>query len=264
MFLYNITTNICIIWLTIIPLLYSTLINIFNRYNLYQNTTINNNKETTIVSHILSSLICVTYLSINGIILFIENSEFIVNKDYLFKENENIINYLIIPMMVYQFYNIIIMIFNKDLYSINYIIHHIFVILSGLIALDRYLQYFIIIYFGIIEISNIFLSIIDYGKYEKSIIENKKFITTINILFAISFFITRILIFQYFNYNVIKIMIEEHKILFSEYFIYTTTILLADITLSYLQFYWGYLIYNKIIKEINNLRLSNKLKKIKN
>jgi len=254
MFLNNITTNVCIIWLSIIPLIYYTLINIFNRYNLYQKISINNNKETTIVSHILSSLLCVTYLSVNGIILYIGNGELIANKDYIFKENENIINHLIVPMMVYQCYNIIIMMINKDLYSINYIIHHIFVIISGLIALDRYLQYFIIIYFGIIEISNIFLSIIDYGKYEKSIIENKKFNMIINILFAISFFITRILIFQYYNYNVIKIIIEENKILFSKYFIYTTTILLADIILSYLQFYWGYLICIEIIKETKKIK----------
>ena len=148
------------------------------------------------------------------------------------------------PMILYQGWNTVITIMNKDLYSIYYILHHIFVIILGLMILNNYFQYMSIIYFGIMEISNIFLSIIEYSKYEKYIIDNKMLYNINNLLFVISFYVLRILLFQYYNFCIYYLLISIHDVLFShKYIIQTIISLVINILLIYLQCFWSILIY---------------------
>ena len=241
-------------WLIGIPIIYYGIIKFCEKKNLYQNLTPNNNKENTIVSHILTSIVCVTYLSISGLILYAKHSDKIISKDYYFASNDNIINHLIIPMICYQGWNTIITFFNKDLYSILYIVHHLLVILGGIFGLINYFQYYTIIYFGLIEISNIFLSVIEYSRYEKYIEENKVLYNLNNLFFISSFYILRIILFQYYTINILKILIYERDIFFeNKYIIQSLCTIVMSSILSYLQFLWGYKIYKKIIKIINKI-----------
>ena len=241
-------------WLVGIPIIYYGLINIFERNNLYQKRTMNNNKEDSIVSHILTSLFCVTYLSISGIILYNKYSNIIFDRNYMFKGNAEIINHIVTPMMLYQGWNIIISYLHKDLYSIAYIIHHILVIFVGMIGINNYFQYLGIIYFGILEISNIFLSIIEYSKYEKYIVFNKVLYNMNNLMFVLSFYILRIILFQYFNYGILRLLVYERDIAFGNaYIIQTGVVIVITILLSCLQFHWGYKIYKEIINTINKI-----------
>jgi hypothetical protein len=238
-------------WLIGIPFIYFLLLYIYKKNNLYQKITINNNKEDTIVSHIITSLICVIYLSISGIRLYNRYSNILFEDKYIFKKNDDIINHIVIPMIIYQGWNTVITYLHKDLYSIAHIIHHVLVIFLGVVSFNGFYQYYGIIYFGLTEISNIFLSIIEYSNYEKYIVYNKKLNNINNILFVLSFYILRIIIFQYSNYKLyLSFLNEKNKVFSSEYIIQTSIILISNIFLSYLQFYWGYKIYNKIIETI--------------
>ena len=143
-------------WLFGIPLIYYSFIKIFRNNNLYQKITINNNKEDTIISHIITSLICITYISISGVILYFKYSDILFDDSFILKTNYDIINHIGLPMILYQGWNIIITYLHKDLYSFIFIIHHILVVLIGIIGLYNYYQNYAIIYFGLIEISNIF------------------------------------------------------------------------------------------------------------
>jgi hypothetical protein len=244
----------CYGWLIGIPLIYYGLINYFDKNNLYQKRTINNNKENTIVSQILTSTVCVIYLSISGLILYMKHSDKIINKDYYFASDDNIINHLIIPMICYQGWNTIITFFNKDLYSFLYIVHHLVAILGCIIGLINYFQYYTIIYFGLIEISNIFLSVIEYSRYEKYIEENKVLYNLNNIFFIISFYILRIILFQIYTINILIILIYERSIFFqNKYILQSLCTIVSFSILSYLQFLWGYKIYKKIIETINKI-----------
>lgn len=244
----------CYSWLIIIPVIYYGLINYFDKNNLYQKRTINNNKENTIVSQILTSLVCVTYLSISGLILYMKHSDKIINKDYYFASDDNIINHLIIPMIFYQGWNTIITFLNKDLYSILYIVHHLLVILGGIFGLINYFQYYTIIYFGLIEISNIFLSVIEYSRYEKYIEENKILYNLNNLCFISSFYTLRIILFQYYTINIFRILINDRDIFFkNKYILQSSCTIIMSLILSYLQFLWGYKIYKEIIKIISKI-----------
>jgi len=246
--------NYFYIWFIGIPVLFFTIEFICKKYNLYQKKTINNNKESSIVSQILTSCMCVTYLGISGIILYKKYNNIIFDKNHLFDKNDDIINHIIIPIILYQSWNTVITIMNKDLYSIYYVLHHIFVIILALMILNNYFQYISIIYFGIIEISNIFLSIIEYSKYEKYIINNKMLYNINNLLFIISFYVLRIILFQYYNFFIYYLIISMYDILFSsKYIIQTITSLVINIVLTYLQCYWGFLIYKEIINKINKI-----------
>ena len=140
----------------------------------------------------------------SGIILYKKYNNIIVDKNHLFDKNDDIINHIIMPMILYQGWNTVITIMNKDLYSIYYILHHIFVIILGLMILNNYFQYMSIIYFGIMEISNIFLSIIEYSKYEKYIIDNKMLYNINNLLFVISLNILLIYLQCYWSILIYK------------------------------------------------------------
>ncbi len=238
-------------WLIGIPIVYYVLIQFFDSNNLYQKITVNNNKENLVVSQIVTSLGCVTYLSISGIILYNKYSNILFERDNIFKTNNDVINHIIIPMILYQGWNTIITYLNKDLYSIAYILHHLFVILLGIIGLQSYCQYYTIVYFGLLEISNIFLSIIEYSKYEKYIILNKILYNVNNLFFVFSFYILRIILFQYINYLMFgSLLYEKDTIFTNKYIVQTYIILISTLLLSYLQFHWGYKIYKEIINTI--------------
>jgi hypothetical protein len=238
-------------WLIGIPIVYYGFIKFFDSNNLYQKITVNNNKENLVVSQIVTSLGCVTYLSISGIILYNKYSNILFERDNIFKSNDDVINHIIIPMILYQGWNTVITYLNKDLYSIAYILHHLFVILLGIIGLQNYCQYYTIVYFGLLEISNIFLSIIEYGKYEKYIILNKILYNVNNLLFVFSFYILRIILFQYTNYLMFgSLLYERDKIFSNKYIVQTYIILISTLLLSYLQFHWGYKIYKEIINTV--------------
>jgi hypothetical protein len=243
-------------WLVGLPIIYYGFINIFKKNNLYQTMTVNNNKQDAIVSHILTSSVSVVYLSISGLILYNKYSNLILNNNYIFESNNEIINHIITPMLVYQGWNTIITFINKDLYSPIYIIHHLAVLIVGIMLSTNFLQYYLIVYFGLMEISNIFLSIIDYSRYEKYIVENKILYNINNLLFAISFYILRIIVFQYYNYGLIISLYNNKDIVFqSSYIFKTSMILISNFVLAFLQFFWGYKIYKKIIRTINKKNL---------
>ena len=75
-----------------------------------------------------------------------------------------------------------------------------------------------------------------------------------NVMFILSFYILRIILFQYFNYCILKLLVYERDILFGNaYIIQTGVVIIITILLSYLQFHWGYKIYKEIINAINKI-----------
>jgi hypothetical protein len=154
-------------------------------------------------------------------------------------------------MLVYQFWNTVISLLHKDLYSIYFILHHVFVFILGIFILWIPLfQYIIIYFFGLNEITNVFLSLIEIKEYDKRFEKYTQFNFIINIIFILLYFIFRIVIWIYANYQFILMNIIHKEILFSKYKIIIFILITGNIFLTFLQFYWGFLIYNKVVKKI--------------
>ena len=73
-------------------------------------------------------------------------------------------------------------------------------------------------------------------------------------MFVLSFYILRIILFQYFNYGILRLLVYERDIAFGNaYIIQTGVVIVITILLSCLQFHWGYKIYKEIINTINKI-----------
>lgn len=242
-----------VIWLISLPILYFFIITLCKKYNYCQNLTRTNGNTDKLITHSLVSLLCVTYISISGIILYFKYSNLVFDKFMIFERNELIENHIIIPILAYQFWNIVISFLNKDLYSIYFIIHHIFVLILSIYSLSIPLfQYISIYFFGLIEITNVFLTLIEIKKYDKQFENYKPFNLIVNIIFTFLYFIFRIVLWIYANYQFYMINIFHKDILFSKYPIITFIFITANIFLTFLQFYWGYLICCKVIKKLKS------------
>lgn len=240
-----------ITWVISLPILYFFFVFLCKKYNYCQYLTTNNNNADKLIAHLFTSFFCVTYISTYGIILYTKYYNLVYNKYVIFERNELIENHIIIPMLVYQFWNTIITFLNKDLYSIYYILHHIFVFVLGIFILTIPLfQYIIIYFFGLNEITNVFLTFVEIKKYDKQFEKYKKFDLIVNIIFAFLYFIFRIIIWIYSNYQFTLMNIIHKDILFSKYPIVILILITGNIFLTCLQFYWGFLIYKKIIRKI--------------
>lgn len=241
----------CVIWLISLPILYFFILSLCRKYNYCQNITLTNSSTDKLITHLYISFICVTYISISGIILYFKYSDLVFNKYIIFERNELIENHILIPMLVYQFWNTVISLLHKDLYSIYFILHHVFVFILGIFILWIPLfQYIIIYFFGLNEITNVFLSLIEIKEYDKRFEKYTQFNFIINIIFILLYFIFRIVIWIYANYQFILMNIIHKEILFSKYKIIIFILITGNIFLTFLQFYWGFLIYNKVVKKI--------------
>ena len=254
--IYFFNTNLLpLFWCLILPSSYYLIINYFKKNNLFQNKSQYGTYQYELISHLIITTCCVIYLSISGIFLFYIYNDLIYSYKHIFIKNIHIENHILIPMFFYQFWNYINSLFIKDLNSIFLLLHHLFVVILCYYTMLPFMQYITIYFFGLIEISNIFLSWIELTDY---IPDLKKYVyldNFLNIFFILTFYSFRIFYWIYSSYyffnNIKSLIINEFMLGQKLDYIFLTFVLVtAYIFLTILQFYWGKIILDNIIKKL--------------
>jgi hypothetical protein len=231
-------------WFIGIPLFYFSLVGIFRFFNLWNFKTRRGSCASDIMAFQIVAGLCVTYLSCAGVIgrfeLFgVDAYQQLVN-DPWWGRSLYVENHLLFPMICYQFWNLILCIFCKDLNDPAMIGHHAVTGFLAYFMLAPYAQYQTFFFSGIVEISNLPLTLMDIFKYFP---ELANAYPTINSLsrnsFGILFIILRLLIWPVLSYSFVKGSIElilnrkSHSNFVIGFFVF------SNLFLTGLQFYWG-------------------------
>lgn len=122
-----------------------------------------------------------------------------------------------------------------------------------------YGQSFAIYFYGIIELTNVPLTIVDIFKYFPHLAKAYPLVNDMaRYSFAVSFFVLRLSLWPYFLYSLWVVCIH---ILFDpnpKYPSLTVMILIVSIILTYLQYFWGYKIVYFVIKTLGKSNSVNK------
>ena len=218
--------------------------------------------------------LCVTYLGCAGIVGYYSllGVEDIVKLDQnkFYARSTFVENHLIYPMISYQGWNFLLCVlsFSKsitggtDLWDPAMIGHHFVTGSLAYFGLAPYLHFYGLFYFGIAELTNIPLTVMDVFKYFKDMATANPTLNSITrTTFAISFIILRLVIWPIYSYpfwvGSLKLIgygeSEDGKI--HSYFV-VGFFLFANIFLTSLQFFWGSKIFSSILfkpkKETNS------------
>lgn len=168
---------------------------------------------------------------------------------------EFIETHLLIPMLSYQLWQIIACFVFADMFNVAMIGHHVVTFGLAYVCLRPYLQYYVCFYFGLAEITNIPLTIIDTFKFFPELAEQLPAVKTFcKQIFAALFFALRIV---YWTQITVMMVPSIYVKLFDP----TTEsppivgfFLFAAAFLTGLQWLWGYKIYQLVVNDEENNR----------
>ena len=258
------------VWFLVLPIIYILIAAIFRVLNIGAGKSKKGSRTSDVLSFYIVGLICVIYISIFGIIGWFEipleyNNVVLTTDVYpetIFSQSQYIENYLIYPMIMFQGWNLILCLFLSELNDMTMLAHHTVVILSCQGSLQsKFMQYYSLYMYGILEISNIFLTFMDVFKLFPTLIENYPLLyQIIRNSFAVSFIIVRLIGFPYYMYFFERDLIylfwnpKYRLIPISDsylLFVFSSTIFVVI-----LQFYWGSIIIRSLLgtgkKKINH------------
>jgi hypothetical protein len=103
-------------------------------------------------------------------------------------------NLILLPMIAYQFWNLVLCLVNPDLYDPAMIGHHVGACILPYICLHPFTQYYTLFFLGFIEITNIPLTFVDIFKYFPELKARHSLFNEIcRYSFALSFVIVRLI-----------------------------------------------------------------------
>lgn len=186
---------------------------------------------------------CVLFLATSGCLGFWynENESSYSSQEAFYRSNEYVEKWIIIPMMAYQTWNTLVCLIWNDIRDYNMILHHILVIIVSTIGLSPMMQLESSFFFGVTEISNIPLTLLDLFRYIPNLKERYNGIYDgLKITFAFIFLIIRVVIWPIISiklwYGVYLLGIQG---LLIDY--WKIIILFASHgVLTFLQFFWGF------------------------
>ena len=240
-----------------LPTVYFILSLHFRRYE--HARTKNGTPLNVYLTYQATNTIAVTYLGIAGIIFYVYqeslNSSIVIPPLYL--RSELLEKFLIYPMIFYQFHSLVLywLAFIPELGNVSMALHHVVTLLLGLFSIypQPYLQGYSVFYFGLVELSTVFLQGIDlYKNIRYTKLYNESLFQQFQIFFVISFISLRVVLWPmisvYFWRSSLLLLMNNHAhskaiVIFS---------LGANLYLTFLQFYWGALIARKLYVFINN------------
>ena len=232
------------IWLGAVPALFSSLVNIFRFLGWWNFKTRRGSRASDIMAFQIVAGLCVIYLSGAGIIgyfsLFGVNEYERLSKDPWFGKSAFIENHLLYPMISYQGWNIVLCLFNKDLNDLFMILHHIATAVLAYFMLAPYAQYQCFFFSGIVEISNIPLTIMDIFKYFPDLAKQYSTINSLSrTMFGISFIVLRLIIWPVLTYYFItgSINLLVTNTAHNQYIV--IFFIICNILLTALQLFWG-------------------------
>lgn len=230
----------------IIPILYYSLASLFSSFNMFPETSYSG-CGNEYMSYTLVSLGCVSYITYTSFTALINNESSKIENDTVYGRNEYIEEYVILPMVYYQFWNLTISLLKKEFMVFEMIAHHFIAFMISLLCVypQPYLQYYIP-YFFAVEISSIFLTFIDIFKSYPNLADKYYYTNLIlSLCFVITFFIFRIILWTHYNVRMVidVLTVEKYKTILVVLFT-----LPANIIITFLQYYWQFKICKKILR----------------
>ena len=229
-------------------------------------------RVSDVVAFYIICFICILYISFFGIIGWFEipivynnvNIAFDAYPETIFSQSTFIENYLIYPMLVFQGWNLLLCFILNELNQVAMIIHHFIVVLSCQGSLQlKFMQYYAIYLYGILELTNIFLTLMDVFKLFPKLISNfPEIYQMIRTCFVASFVIIRLIGLPYYIYFFARDTLhlltypESRSNSISDRYLWF--ILLSTVFMVLLQFYWGYLIAYSLLR--HERRTNEKMK----
>ena len=163
------------------------------------------------------------------------------------------------PMISYQGWNFLLCVLSHeslnitsghDLFDVSMIVHHILAFAFSLNILNPFGHYFVIFYFGIIELTNIPLTVMDVFKYFKEWKEKYPVANQITrIVFALSFIFLRLIMWPirsvewWVGCAELLVSGKAHDALVVSF------CLLSALAVTILQFIWGYKIFGFLVEK---------------
>lgn len=249
-------------WTVGIPLFHLVVVLSFRFLGVLPNRAKKGCRESDIVAFCLVAAVVVTFCAAIGCIGIYDVFDVIDNKnifvDKFYSESTFVTNYLVIPMLVYQIWNLTVTIILSDLRTPDAIGHHIVTGLLAYFGLWPYGQYYALFYFGVAELTSIPLNLVDIFKYLPQLAETYP---TVNSFakgsFIIGFFVIRIIIWPVVSYELFFGCLDliMNKTAHSNFVV--GFFLFANTFLTFLQFYWGFLIAKKLLKMSKSKKKSN-------
>jgi hypothetical protein len=219
----------------------------FGFYILFSRVLSYKHMEAMTISYDLTAPIALAFISFHGVSLWFGlNGYPPLENNGWDMDNADIRNFVIIPMMCYQFWNIFATILVDEYRTTWAIVHHITTVALAFGTLYPLFNYYTVYFYGFSEVSTLFLCLSILPKRFPKFHENFSFVATFfEGLFAISFFAFRIfyyfpIIFNYWIECWQEIMKFDHVTGLHAF------VLLTTIILTYLQLFFAKEIFVKI------------------
>jgi len=231
-------------WFIGVPGLYLSLLTYFRLKNYWSFATRKGSRASDIMAFEIVAGACVTYLGIAGFIayfsLFGVDEVSNLEKNKFYGKSDYVVNHLIYPMISYQGWNLLLCLVNSDLRDPFMIGHHAVTGSLAYFGLAPYLHFYGLFYFGIAELTNIPLTIVDVFKYFPDMAKSMPITNQINrISFAVTFIILRLIIWPIYSYPFWVGSIELLKTNTAHSSAVVGIFLGANLFLTGLQFLWG-------------------------
>ena len=251
----SLPTNInTAVWLLGVPALHGVLVVLFRTMKLWPEKTLAGSRASDMMASIIIQGTCCTYLGIQGTIGWLGLSATDVanlSSTDFYGKSQFVEDRLLIPMIGYQLWNFFLCFCIKDLTDIKMMGHHFATAMLGYFALHPYLHYYALYFFGLSEIINTPLTILDIFKYFP---QYEKISPIFNLLlkgfFVVSYFLFRVFFWTYYSYEFwigsIDLLVSNNA--HSPFVV--IFILVSNLFLTGLQFYWGFLILKLLRSEV--------------
>lgn len=239
-------------WAVGLPAMHILCTAIFRAMNVFPEVSKKGSRGSDIVAFALVACILVTYVTIAGILgwwnLFdvLDTTNIYENKFY--GRSTYVENHLVYPMVCYQIWNLTTSLILTEFRTPDAIGHHVVTATLAYFGFAPYAQYYALFYFGVAEASSIPLNLLDVFKYLPHLTDQYPAVQgAVKASFGISFFIIRMFYWPVLSYELFFGCLE----LFQSGKAHSTFVvgffLGANLFLTFLQFYWGFLIARKAL-----------------
>ena len=223
----------------------------FTNFGAFPELTRKGCRGSDIISFALVASMLICYVTVAGFLGFfnlygvIDNEEIFTDKFYA--QSYYVENYLVYPMLIYRIWNLTVCLVLAEFRSPDAIGHHIVTGCLAYFGLAPYAQYYALFYFGVAELSSIPLSLMDMLKHLPDLAA--KYPAAQNAAkgsFAVAFFIIRIFWWPFVSYELFLGCVDLFRTQKAHSSFVAGFFLFANMFLTFLQFYWGFLIGRKV------------------
>ena len=238
-------------WFVGVPLCYMWLMGTFRSMGLWPEPSRRGTRRSDVLSFQIVAGLCCAYIAASGCHVLLNHPDYVVMAhDKVFGRSAFLENHVLIPMMVYQTWNLVACLALPDLRDRTMAGHHVLAGLLVYFTLMPYMQYYAVFFCGVTELTSIPQTIYSMFMYFP---EHKTpfawLFAGTKIVFAISFITIRIFAWSVISVDFwlasIPLLVDD-----KETPVVPVIFLAANVFLTGLQFMWGTTIARRLLSAI--------------